>query len=313
MTLPKEVFLRELGPREGLQTETKIVSLPEKLALIEALASTGVSEIEVTSFVRPDRIPQMADAEQLVEALPSISAKFPKTRFTALYLNRHGFERAVKFPQLATQGWIYTAASEEFLKRNNNCTHRQVLDSIPEWLELFERSGVKLHGIMVSAAFGSNYEGAIDPSNGVGLVEDVLNRIEKAAPGLVPHEISLADTMGWANPESTARFVRLVRVAAPKSKPALHLHDTRGLGMANIYAGLLEGVEVIDGSVAGVGGCPFAKGAAGNVPTDDVAFLCETLKIKTGVDLAAYRKAAALASKILGRELPGRYHRGGAE
>lgn len=307
--LPQQVTLRELGPREGLQTEKQVISLENKLALIESLAAAGASEIEVTSFVRPEKVPQMADAEELVEAVAELKLQYPKTKFTALYLNYEGFERAVKFPHLLRQGWIYTAASLEFLKRNNNRTSEQIVAELPGWFERFAKHGVPFHGVMLSAAFGSNYEGAISVSVAFAELQKIIEAATQIDSKYVPAEISLADTMGWANPNSVQQFVELVRKAYPSATISLHLHDTRGLGIANVYAGLLCGVDLFDCSVGGVGGCPFAKGAAGNVVSEDIAYLCQSLGIETGVNLERYAAAAKLASAILGRELPGKYHR----
>jgi hydroxymethylglutaryl-CoA lyase len=303
MAFPKKVFLRELGPREGFQTLAKVVPTSEKLQLITALSQTGVREIEVASFVRPDRVPQMADAEEVVKNLPATNA----VRFTALYLNDVGFKRAENLKGLSNQGWIYLAASETFLKRNNNSSIQEVFSGIPEWLKLFDAAGKTKISLMISTAFGCNYEGSISEEKTLSILERAVMIIHSA--GRDVSEISLADTMGHASPLSVQSLVTSARKKFPDSEISLHLHDTRGSGMANVYAGLELGVSTFDASVGGIGGCPFAKGAAGNVCTEDVAYLCERLGIETGLDLAKAVQAAKLAEKIVGSALPGKLYK----
>lgn len=303
MPFPRSVRLREVGPREGFQAHPQVVETARKLALVEALVATGVKEIEVTSFVRPDRVPQMADAEQLVAQLkPS-----PGVTYSALYLNQSGFRRAEQCPQLQNRGWLYSAASETFLQRNNNLTHEGFLERVPAWLHCFQQAGKTLHGVMISTAFGCALEGK-------GVLKKVVPHLRRIDEVVRTHggsirEVSLADTVGLASPTEVREMVAAVRAVLPSVEISLHLHDTRGTGMANVYAGLEEGVELFECSVGGMGGCPFTPGAAGNVPTEDVAYLCATLGIETGVDLDAYAAAAQLAEQILGAPLPGRYYR----
>ncbi|NDC36874.1 MAG: hydroxymethylglutaryl-CoA lyase, partial [Proteobacteria bacterium] len=276
---PSKVYLRELGPREGFQTLPQVIPTSSKLELIRLLGQAGVPEIEVTSFVRADRVPQMADADTVVREC----VKVPGVKYTALYLNYQGFERAESTARLDNDGWIYIAASETFLKRNNNVTIAETIAKIPQWLGLFKRFNKPLHGVMISTAFGCNYEGPISQERVLDILEQVQYQLNTV--GSRPIEISLADTMGWGTPVRVRHLINAVREKFPGSEVSLHLHDTRGSGMANVYAGLEEGIRIIDCSIAGMGGCPFAKGAAGNVPTEDVAFLCQELGIETGVSL----------------------------
>jgi hydroxymethylglutaryl-CoA lyase len=300
--LPKSVRIRELGPREGFQTLPQTVPTAQKLELIDLLGKTGVRDIEITSFVRPDRVPQMADAEQVIKSFK----RYPNIRYSALYLNPQGFDRARAIGGLDTEGWLYTAASETFLKKNNNTTIDGVTQSVPTWLKLFADAGIKPYGLMISTAFGCNYEGAIAHEKVVSILESIIKVIPE---GQAPTEISLADTMGWATPDKLKRLVTLVRKHFPKQVVSLHLHDTRGTGMACVYAGLEEGIDIFDGSVGGMGGCPFAKGAAGNVATEDVAYLCEELGVNTGLNLEAYAAAATKAEEIVGAALPGKLYK----
>jgi hydroxymethylglutaryl-CoA lyase len=303
MAFPASVSLREVGPREGLQSIAAPLPLERKLELIDLLSQTGLRSIEVTSFVRADLVPQMADAPELVQRLPHREG----VAYTALYLNPSGFARAEETGCLQNQGWIYTASSDIFLRANNNTSRAGVRESVPKWLAAFAAAGKQLYGVMISAAFGSNEEGSIAPAVTADAAGDLVRALK--GHGAAPQEICLADTTGWGNPRSVTDLVKIMRAAHPGVKVSLHLHDTRGSGMANVYAGLECGVDIFETSVGGLGGCPFAKGAAGNVPTEDVANLCEQLGIRTGVDLAKLAEAALCAERLVGRELPGKFYK----
>jgi hydroxymethylglutaryl-CoA lyase len=301
MGLPSRVVIREVGPREGFQILPTVIETGRKLELVESLAATGLSEIEVTSFVRPDRVPQMADAEKLVAALPQAES----VRFTGLYLNVPGFERAHATGRLDLLGWLYTSASDSFLRSNSNSTIEESLQSVPKWISAFRAAGRRIHGLMVSTAFGCELEGTITSASIVALVERFITECAKHGERLA--EVCLADTVGRGSPEAVRETVRAVRALGVN--PSLHLHDTWGLGLANSYAGLLEGVAIFETSIAGMGGCPFTPGAAGNVATEDFVYLCESLGIATGVNLERCCQAAELAERIVGAPLPGRVYR----
>lgn len=298
-TLPKKVFLREEGPREGFQSLQKTVSTKEKLQLIHLLSQTGIQSIEVTSFVRPDRVPQHADAEHVAHQL------LPKSgvRYRALYLNEKGLTRAAAFPSLDLEGVILLSPSEEFLKNNNALTLDEALARIDLWLPLFQKNHMLLERLMISTAFGSDKE-KIPPKQVLRLLERAISKLQEHNTTLP--EITFADTSGWATPKSINYLIQATKDRWPEIEIGLHLHDSRGSGMANVYAGLLNGVTRFDCSVGGFGGCPFLKDSAGNVPTEDVAFLCEQMDIQTGVDLPAYIACAQLAEKIAGFPLPGK-------
>ena len=304
MSLPKSIELREDGPREGFQFLEHSVPTKEKIELIEMLASSGAKSIEVTSFVRPDLVPQHADADDLCRQL-----KKTNSRYRALYLNKKGLERALKHDVLELEGYIMLAASEKFLKENNNLTIAQAINGIGGWLDLFAEKNIKLERIMLSSVFGDRDSGKIEASSVLKIIAQILEKIVDKVQTLP--EITLADTTGWGNPQSVKRLIADVKNAHPELPLGLHLHDTRGTGMANVLAGLEEGVSAFDCSVAGMGGCPFAKGAAGNVPTEDVAFLCEEMGIATGLDLESYIECAKFAEKIAGVPLPGKLKKGG--
>lgn len=299
-TLPRSIMLREDGPREGFQMHSAVVPTAQKLELIRRLASTGIKSIETTSFVRPDRLPQLADAEEVAAGLPEA----PGVRFRALYLNERGFRRALAAPKLNVEGYVLIAASESFLRKNSNTTIQQTIDGIERWLAAFASAKIALERVMISTAFGDYDEGKLAPERVIEICARVIAAIESAG-GKLP-EMTFADTTGFANPEGVKQLVSEFRSRWPEIEVGLHLHDTRGTGLANVYAGLLCGVSRFDCSVGGMGGCPFAKGAAGNVPTEDVAYMCEEMGIATGIDLQSYVACARYAEAILNRKLPGK-------
>lgn len=300
-SFPQQATIREVGPREGFQILQRTFPVEQKLQLIEALVKAAVSHIEVASFVRPDRVPQMADAEELVARLPAA----PGVEFSALYLNPKGFERAEQSDKLRNKGWLYTSPSSAFLRANNNTTVDQTVAAVPDWAALFRRHGKRVSGLMVSNAFGCSYEGKISAAAVVSLVERFAAACEAAGERI--GEVCLADTVGMGNPKSVRECIAAIRPLG--FTVSLHLHDTMGLGLANVYAGLLEGVSIFETSVGGMGGCPFTPGAAGNVATEDVVYLCHEMGIKTNIDLGRLCEAAQLAEFIIGTELPGRVYR----
>ncbi len=301
MGLPKQIFIRELGPREGFQSLANVFPTEQKLQLINALSQTGLRSVEVASLVRPDRVPQMADAEALITQLPTA----PGVEFTALYLNIQGFLRGESTGRLNNLGWLYSSPSELFLKANSHCSLEDTVTTIPNWLSAFAQRGKSLHGLVLSTAFGCELGGPVTPSQ----VEALTTRFVRVCADLGSplKEVCLADTVGRANPESVRITIELIRALGVQV--SLHLHDTWGLGIANVSAGLLAGVDIFETSIGGLGGCPFTPGAAGNVATEDVVFLCQALGIETGVDLGKCCAAAELAESIVGHSLSGRVYR----
>ena len=306
--LPRRVEIHEEGPREGFQIEPGPITTAEKIALIDALSETGLRQIQIASFVNPKRVPGWADAEAVVQGiLPRAGV-----RYTALWLNERGLERALALAdRLALRGVIGMCASEPFLRRNQNRGFVENAKVQHAQIALCRAQDIPVDAISVMAAFGCNFAGDIAPAQ---LVATVAAGQEIAAEhGLTITSLSLADTMAWATPASIKRVVGAVRDRWPELRLNLHLHDTRGLGLANAYAGLEMGVASFDASVAGLGGCPFAghKGAAGNVCTEDLAFMCEEMGIATGLDIDRLIAAATLAETIVGHPLPGAVMRGG--
>jgi len=307
--LPQRVTINEEGPREGFQIEPGPISTARKIDLINALAETGLRQIQIASFVSPKRVPGWADAEDVVRGV----TPRPGVAYTALWLNEQGLERALALRErLHLEGGISTTTSETFMRKNTNRGFADNERVQRGQIALYREHKVPVGRAAVMTAFGCNYEGDISIGQVLEAVQSLL-RIA-ADEALTLESISLADTMGWATPLSIQRVVGAVRERWPEYRINLHLHDTRGLGIANAYAGMRMGVDLFDASVAGLGGCPFAKlkGAAGNVCTEDLVFMCEEMGIETGVDLERIIEAARLAEDVVGHPLTGKAMRGGS-
>lgn len=306
--LPERVFIKEEGPREGFQIERTPIPTTEKIRLIDALSETGLRYMQITSFVHPEKVPGMADAEAVVAGMTPREG----VRYAGLWLNQRGLERAIATGRLYLEGKLTLYASAAFLKRNQNRTPEQQLAAQPELLAMYRQHDIPVRTGFVTAAFGCNFEGDIPPARVVALVGDMRAMARDA--GEDPAIIGLGDTMAWATPQRVERLVGMVRDAHPDVELALHLHDTRGLGLANAYAGLKMGVCHFDAAVGGLGGCPFAAhaGAAGNICTEDFVFMCEEMGIATGVDLERLIECARLAEDIVGHPLPGKVKSGGS-
>lgn len=304
--LPKRVTIEEEGPREGVQSEPAGISVADKARLVESLAEAGLSRIACTSYVNPARVPQMADAEAVAAAI----RRRPGVVYSALWLNRRGLERALAGP-LDVLGSLRVTASETFSRRNVGMSVDEALAEQRTWFDLYRRAGTTVDCGIVLGAFGCNYEGEIPPAAVLGRVATLMD--EADAAGFRLSVVKLTDAMGWANPRAVERLVGAVRERWPELEISLHLHDTRGMGMACAYAGLHMGVTKFDASIGGLGGCPFAasKGAAGNICTEDFAFLCAEAGIETGLDLDALIESALLAERIVGHPLPGKVMKGG--
>jgi hydroxymethylglutaryl-CoA lyase len=305
--LPSAVRISEEGPREGFQIEKGPIATARKIELIDALSQTGIDHMQIVSFVNPKAVPGMADADEVVKGI-RIN---PDIAYTALWLNERGFERALMHERLALAGSITLVASEKFSKRNQNRTAAEQLAGQHAMVEKYKAAGVPVERGMIMAAFGCNFEGDVPVSRVVSLVQQILDVAK--AHGVTLKYISLADTMAWANPLAIKRVVGTLRERWPDVDFALHLHDTRGMAVANAFAGLEMGIKRFDAAVAGLGGCPFAghAGAAGNICTEDLVFICNEMGIKTGIDLDELIECAKLAEDIVGHPLPGAVMKGG--
>ena len=305
--IPAVVHINEEGPREGFQIEPGPIPTARKIALIDALSRTGLDHIQIVSFVNPKNVPGMADADAVVDAI----TPQPGVAYTALWLNEKGFARALKHDRLTNTGTIQLAASEKFSKRNQNRDAAQQLAGQHAIVDMYKAAGIAVERGSVMAAFGCNFAGDIPVAHVVALVAQILDVAKQH--GVTLTYVTLADTMAWATPLAIKRMIGALRERWPELDFALHLHDTRGMAIANAYAGLEMGVTRFDSSVAGLGGCPFAghAGAAGNVCTEDLVFMCNELGIKTGIDLDALIECAKLAEDVVGHPLPGSVMKGG--
>jgi len=306
---PSFVQINEEGPREGFQFEKGPIPTARKIELIDALSETGVNHIQVASFVNPNRVPGWADADDVVERYN----RKPGIQYTALWLNTKGLQRALSHGnRLDIDGSFSLTASEKFLARNQQSSLEDNVARAHETLRLYRQHGIPLKRAGIMAAFGCNFEGEIPHQRVLDMIQQLLDICEEH--GMQPEVFSLADTMAWATPKSIRELVGKVRERWPDMTLSLHLHDTRGMGIANAYAGLEMGVSIYDSTVAGLGGCPFAahKGAAGNVCTEDLVFMLDEMGIATGIDLDKLIAVAHLAEDIVGHPLPGSVKMGGS-
>lgn len=293
------ITVYEVGPRDGLQNEAATVPTAEKLALVRALAEAGLTRIEATSFVSPRWIPQLGDADALVPALPRV----PGVSYVVLVPNAKGLERLVEAVRRSGPGAapvaaaVFMSASESHNKKNLNRTVEESLRELEAVVPAARGQGLGVRGY-VSTVFGCPYEGPVDPERAAAVAEALV------AFGC--DQISLGDTIGVSTPALTRRVVaRMVRTI-PAAKLALHMHDTRGTALANVLAGLDLGITTFDSSIGGLGGCPYAPGASGNLATEDLVYMLAGMGYETGVDFERLIAAGALAQRLVGRRLPGK-------
>ena len=286
MALPDFVKIVEVGPRDGLQNEKAQVSTDQKIDLINRLAKAGLKAVEAGSFVSPKWVPQMADSAQVLAGIERLT----NVSYPSLTPNMRGFDAAMDVG--VTEVAIFGAASESFSMKNINCTISESLDRFVPIMEAARQKGVAVRGY-VSCVLGCPYEGSIAPE----AVAEVSGRLLEIGC----YEISLGDTVGVGTAEETKRLIEVVADHVPVEKLAGHFHDTYGQALSNIYAAMEMGVSVFDSSVAGLGGCPYAKGAAGNVATEDVLYMLRGCGVETGVDFDAVLEAGRFISDIIGR------------
>jgi hydroxymethylglutaryl-CoA lyase len=286
-SLPRNVRMVEVGPRDGLQNEKAIVPTEIKVGLIDRLSDAGLKTVEATSFVSPKWVPQMADSASVMAQIKRV----PGVRYPVLTPNLKGFEAALaaRCDEVA----VFVAASESFSMKNINCSIAESLDRARPVVDAAGGHGVRVRGY-ISCVLGCPYEGAVAPER----VRDVA----AALHAMGCYEVSLGDTIGTGTPGKTRTLISSVATAVPLEQLAGHFHDTYGQALANVYAALESGVASFDSSVSGLGGCPYAKGATGNVATEDMLYLFEGLGIETGVDMTRLRRAGQYICAFLGRE-----------
>ena len=284
--IAKKIQIVEVGPRDGLQNEKIWVETETKIALIEKLADAGLTKIEAASFVSPEWVPQMKDA---FEVLSGIERR-PGVTYPVLTPNLKGFERALEAG--VTEVAVFGAASEAFSQKNINCSISESVERFWPVLEAAQKNNVRVRGY-ISCVLGCPYQGEVPLENVVNLAENMSE--------MGCYEISLGDTIGIGTPLQAKKMVETVAEKVPVSNLALHFHDTRGQALANIYACLELGVSVIDTSVSGLGGCPYAQGASGNVATEDVVYMLHGIGIKTGVDIEKLIETGRFISDVFGR------------
>jgi len=288
---PGQIEMVEVAPRDGLQNEKTLIETADKIALIERAIAAGSRRIEVTSFVNPKAVPQMADAEAVCEGLPERN----DVTFIGLVMNARGATRALATERIDQLGAV-AVSTDSFAMANQGQTSDGSVDAAKEIIALSQAAG-KTGQVTIGASFGCPFEGEV--------AQDRVVAMAVALADAGPVEIGLADTIGVGNPAQVSALVAKVRAAVPHIPVRVHFHNTRGTGLANVWAAIAAGAVTVDASIGGLGGCPFAPGAAGNVSTEDVVFMLERAGVRTGLDLSALVSANHWLGEIMQRTLPG--------
>ncbi len=291
MTYPKSVQIVEVGPRDGLQNEPTVIATADKIAFVDALADAGHSVIEVSAFVSPKWVPQMADAAEVFAGI----TRRPGVRYTALVPNLAGLARAQAAG--ADEIAIFAAASETFSRKNINQTIDASLAAYAEVVQAARRDGLRVRGYL-STCFGCPFEGAVPVARVAGIAARLYE--------MGCYQVVVSDTIGVAHPGQVPEVVDAVSAGVPRAHIALHFHDTRGTALVNVLAGLQDGITTFDASAGGLGGCPYAPGAQGNLATEDLLYMLNGLGIDTGVSLDGVMQASAIIAARLDHPLPSR-------
>lgn len=292
--MPERVTIYEVGPRDGLQNEAETVPSEAKVKFVDLLAAAGLPYIEATSFVRPGAIPQLADAETVVRRIDRVAG----VHFTALVPNARGMARAEEAGLFGIA--LFTAASETFSRRNTNASIAETIERFRPVVDAARRQHLWVRGY-VSTAFGCPYEGQVSL--------DAVRSVTRDLVTLGVDEVAISDTIGMATPGEVVAVIGGLLDDLPAASLALHFHDTRGTALANVLTGLQMGIATFDSAAGGLGGCPYAPGASGNLATEDLVYMLNGLGIETGVSLDAVVEASAYLAGVLGRRLPSRYFR----
>jgi hydroxymethylglutaryl-CoA lyase len=287
----RQIEFVEVGPRDGLQNEKTLIATADKIALIERAIDAGARRIEVTSFVNPKKVPQMADAEEVCAALP----RRDDVTYIGLVMNMRGAERAIATGRISQLGAV-VVSTDQFAMANQGQTSAETVAVAQEIVKRANAIDLTAQAT-IAASFGCPFEGEV--------AEDRVVEIAKRIAEAWPVEVALADTIGVANPAHVASLVGKVREAIAPLPVRVHFHNTRGTGVVNVWAAIQAGAEVVDAALGGLGGCPFAPGAAGNVASEDVVYMLERAGINTGMDLGKLVEASRWLSEIMGRKLPG--------
>ena len=296
MTWPSSVTIREVGPRDGIQSEKVMIATEDKVRLIDALSATGVAEIEAVSFVSPKAIPQMADARDVWQSMTRSDDVF----YWALVPNRTGADAAAEVAADGIQ--VFVAATDSYNIKNVGRTVRESIPNVAEAVEVARATGMKVQGT-ISTAFGCPYEGDVPPERVVEVTRWVMDA------GI--DTISYGDTTGMGTPKRVRDVIQALRAEVPDVRMNMHFHDTRGTGLANVVTALEEGIDYFDSSIGGLGGSPYAAGATGNIATEDLVHMLEDMDIYTGIDLERLLAAAAIAQELIEGELPSKLLRAG--
>lgn len=291
------VSVYEVSPRDGLQNEAAMIPIEGKQRLIRALLDAGIRRLEITSFVSPKWVPQLADAEELARSVTAPEG----VSMSALVPNVKGLERALSAGMKEVA--VFLSASETHNKMNVNKSVDATLDAFSEVVPAALAGGAKVRAYL-STVWGCPYEGPIEPARSLAITKRLLD--------LGCYQVSISDTIGVGTPRQTRDIVKRFLDEIPPERIAMHLHDTRGTALANIVIGLELGVRDFDGSVGGVGGCPYAPGASGNMATEDLVFMLQGMGVETGIDLEKLIAAGYVAEQVIGRPLPGKVHQAGA-
>jgi hydroxymethylglutaryl-CoA lyase len=289
---PARVTIYEVGPRDGLQNEARPIATPDKVTFIDALSATGLEHIEITSFVNPKWIPQLADAAQVAASI----ARKPGVHYSCLVPNKKGLESALAAGMREVA--VFLSASETHNKKNVNKTIAETLTAFEEVIAPAKEAGARVRAY-VSTVFGCPYEGAVDPAKVVALVKELRAR------GV--YQVSLGDTIGVGTPLQVRAVLGDVLNVAPIEEIAVHFHDTRGTALANVLVSVGMGISTVDSAIGGLGGCPYAPGASGNLATEDVVYMLHGMGIETGVDLEALVACSSRVAALVGHELPSKY------
>jgi hydroxymethylglutaryl-CoA lyase len=292
--LPPDVTIYEVGPRDGLQNESRLISTVDKVAFIDTLSLTGLRAIEITSFVNPKWIPQLADAVEVSRRI----IRREGVVYSALVPNRQGLDSALTAGMKEVA--VFMSASETHNRKNVNKSIAATLEAFGETVPVALAAGLRVRAY-VSTVYGCPYEGAVDPAKAVELC--------RALRALGCYQVSLGDTIGVANPRQVRDVLTRVLAEIPLPEVAVHFHDTRGTALANILVSVEMGIRTVDSALGGLGGCPYAPGASGNVATEDVIYMLEGMGVKTGVDVDRLMEASRLISTLVGHEMPSKFYR----